>query len=538
MKPSTQYIEVNKVRRISFLTFLCFAVGFAQKTELNLASRPVPVDFKFHRPVRKAAQPRAQTKAGASPASTHLAFYKGYYTSLGGKQVPFDIVGTDPALGAATTTIPVVLIPLKFVFPDAGNPVLDGTNVIPAIVNSPIFQAADYKAGPVDLGVTQYGDALQGAQFWNLPGFSRDYHVLLGTPSIAPTVTVVLPPGLGTAVLLSTGKYAGSVDDVFFEQLQKDIVANHAASELPIFVTDNVLATLDNGGCCVPGYHQSHFLTPDLAAHTWIYSAYTEPGTFGLLLDDVGVLSHEIAEWLNDPFDLTSYPFDVSAGLGSNFIPPALEAGFCQPLFEVGDPLSAGQPFTKVTNSTKYTLVDDVFLSWYLHTPSFSVNGWNTSQNTSAPIPLTVNSPPSVAGSYKDTARLSYGPVDSRIAGDVVYLGRGCPAGSIDGTNPDDPYLANPAGNIALVDRGSCNVSLKVDRAAQAGAIACLLGMVTPGPAVSIGFGGGSHFIPSLVITQATSNSIKTALGAGPVRVTINPNEVLPVPPSSLCGPG
>jgi hypothetical protein len=79
---------------------------------------------------------------------------------------------------------------LKFVFPNPGNPTLDGTNVLAATQNSPIFLTADYMAGSVDLGVTQYGDALQRAEFWNLPGFSPDYHILLGTPSIAATATV------------------------------------------------------------------------------------------------------------------------------------------------------------------------------------------------------------------------------------------------------------------------------------------------------------------------------------------------------------
>ena len=36
-----------------------------------------------------------------------------------------------------------------------------------------------------------------------------------------------------------------------------------------------------------------------------------------------------------------------------------------------------------------------------------------------------------------------------------AFVGRGCPAGSIDDTNPDDPYLASPAGKIALIDRGA-----------------------------------------------------------------------------------
>jgi PA domain len=124
------------------------------------------------------------------------------------------------------------------------------------------------------------------------------------------------------------------------------------------------------------------------------------------------------------------------------------------------------------------------------------------------------------------------------VRGNVVYVGRGCPADSITASNPDDPYLANPAGQIALIDRGSCPVSLKIDRAARAGATGTLIDLVAPGDAVTFSYGGGSVFVPSLVITQATGNAIKTALGSAPLNVSINPDRRIPAPFSKLCGPG
>jgi hypothetical protein len=183
-----------------------------------------------------------------------------------------------------------------------------------------------------------------------------------------------------------------------------------------------------------------------------------------------------------------------------------------------------------VTNSTTYHLQDEVVLPWYLHpTPSFSVNGWYTFQNHAAVIPLVVNSPLSVAGSYTNTAQLAFAPVNAAVTGNVVYVGRGCPG---------DTYLANPSGQIALIDRGSCGVSLKIDRAAQAGATGVLIGLMAPGDPISFSYGGGTYFVPSLVITQATSNLIKTALGTSPVNATLSLANALPVPFSSLCGPG
>jgi len=183
-----------------------------------------------------------------------------------------------------------------------------------------------------------------------------------------------------------------------------------------------------------------------------------------------------------------------------------------------------------VTNSTTYHLQDEVFLPWYLHSPpSFSVNGWNTFQNLSAQVPLVVNSPLSIAGSYTNTAILAWAPVNTPVTGNVVYVGRGCPG---------DTYLANPSGMIALIDRGTCAVSLKVDAAATAGAHGVLIGLVAPGDAISFTYGGGSAFVPSLVITQATSNAIKSILTSSPVNATISPNNAIPTPGAKLCGPG
>jgi minor extracellular serine protease Vpr len=147
---------------------------------------------------------------------------------------------------------------------------------------------------------------------------------------------------------------------------------------------------------------------------------------------------------------------------------------------------------------------------------------------SAAAIPLVINAPASIAAAYANTATLDFAPITSDVTGDVTFVGRGCPDGSIAPGSPADPYLANPAGKIALIDRGACNVSLKVDRAAEAGAIAVLIGLVAPGDAVPFAFSGGTHFVPSLVITQATSNLIKANLAA-PVNATLKKSASIPL---------
>lgn len=95
------------------------------------------------------------------------------------------------------------------------------------------------------------------------------------------------------------------------------------------------------------------------------------------------------------------------------------------------------------------------------------------------------------------------------MAGEVVHVGRGCPAGSITTTNPDDPYLADPAGKIALIERGDCSFSHKIYRAQLAGAIGAIVynsaaggeALVRMGPTNIPGF---TPEIPAVFVQRST----------------------------------
>lgn len=134
-------------------------------------------------------------------------------------------------------------------------------------------------------------------------------------------------------------------------------------------------------------------------------------------------------------------------------------------------------------------------------------------------IPLVVNSPASIAGTYGNTSTVEWAPIGAGVTGDVVYIGRGCPG---------DALLANPTGKVALIDRGVCGVSLKVDVAADAGATGVLIGLIAPGDAVSFSFGGGDTFVPTLVIQQSLSSAIKARLAAAEtVNVSMSPTAAI-----------
>ena len=193
----------------------------------------------------------------------------------------------------------------------------------------------------------------------------------------------------------------------------------------------------------------------------------------------------------------------------------------------------SGEAFTDIVNFGVVSVVsagNDGDIPYILAGPAATPEVLALAATTSvvaSDIPAVINSPASIAGTYTNTATLDFAPINTTVTADIVYVGRGCPAGSIGTGSPADPFQANPSGKIALIDRGSCSVSLKIDYAANAGAVGVLIGLVAPGDAVSFSNGGGSNFPPSLVITQSTSNVIKSVVGT--VNGTISPNNAIPL---------
>jgi hypothetical protein len=129
-------------------------------------------------------------------------------------------------------------------------------------------------------------------------------------------------------------------------------------------------------------------------------------------------------------------------------------------------------------------------------------------------------------------------PAYNTFSGDVVNVGRGCPAnsfvvpGSPTGTPPnnlEDPYLGNPSGKIALIERGSCSFYSKIQRAQDAGAIAAIVfnsapaaGCPTvPAPGANncealVGMGATAPFVPLTIpaafVQRSTGLELKNGI--------------------------
>jgi len=126
-----------------------------------------------------------------------------------------------------------------------------------------------------------------------------------------------------------------------------------------------------------------------------------------------------------------------------------------------------------------------------------------------------INSPGAIAGTTAASSA-SFGPpvVAPGLTGSVVAA---LPA---DGCTP----ITNPAtvaGNIALMDRGTCNFSVKVAFAQAAGAIAAVIANNVATGLPGMGGADPTITIPSYGILQSVGASIRTALGSGAVNATL-----------------
>jgi subtilisin family serine protease len=92
----------------------------------------------------------------------------------------------------------------------------------------------------------------------------------------------------------------------------------------------------------------------------------------------------------------------------------------------------------------------------------------------------------------------------------------GCSLGSDPNSTADGdaPFPAGSlAGKIVLVDRGTCNFSIKIFNIQRGGGLAGIIGLVASGDPFDGALGGGGPFtIPGYMIYQADSNTLKSGL--------------------------
>jgi hypothetical protein len=185
---------------------------------------------------------------------------------------------------------------------------------------------------------------------------------VLLNPVLLPEVTISAPTGktgteFGTRVALV---YINSFD----AKLQQVISGNTQITPNSFVIALTYDTYLTSGGCCIGGYHSAF----GSAASPQTYSHFTYIDTVGAFAQDVSALSHEVGEWMDDPF---------------------VNNPGCGGRLENGDPLEGlanfgGVPYT--LNGFTYNLQDLVFLQYFGQSPSTSVNGWFSFQNANVAV--------------------------------------------------------------------------------------------------------------------------------------------------------
>jgi hypothetical protein len=318
----------------------------------------------------------------------------------------YNMVGADPyncSGSSCSVTIQADITPINVVINGVS---FNGTDVVGPTLASPQFANNNYATTPyatnssggkgsggklsADNSGVQLEDATMRSQF-NLTG-SSNYHLIL-QPNVLPSVTVVVPQNQGTLLQSRRGVIFGDVDIGWWSSEIKNLESSADPTHLPIYLTNSVMLYLGNNplNCCVIGYHGTSPVgigagsgnsNGNAAVQTFAWASYVQPGIFNpsttWALQDIHALSHEIAEWADDPF--------VNNTVEPWLTPTAPQYG-CTGVLETGDPV-VGIGFAMGTNTFEqgpnpngshsadgsYHPEDEVFLPWYMRTAPNTVS--------------------------------------------------------------------------------------------------------------------------------------------------------------------
>jgi hypothetical protein len=297
-----------------------------------------------------------------------------------GRTYRFTLVGSDPFVrNAKKVSVPLQIIPVRFEFDDgtildptlANPPCAGGSSPLGRVLDSPIVKSRSYGDGN-----RQFEEQIRRFEFWTKTGargaLNPSYSVRVST-TVLPTLNITVEgfptlPGLcGQIGFIEINTWDEFIKSTIFPELHALGVSPRT---FPLFLFTNVV--LFNGepdNCCFLGYHSAF---NSGGAQTYGIADYdvsqSLPGT-----SDVSVLSHELAEWYDDPF--VNNPTPPWGHIG--------QVQGCQADLEVGDPLSGSLHAVTMPNGFTYHPQELAFFSWfYNQVPSLGVNGWYSSGGT------------------------------------------------------------------------------------------------------------------------------------------------------------
>jgi len=328
----------------------------------------------------------------------------------------YNMVGADPNNCSGSdcdVTVTVDIIPLNVI---VGGESFNGSDAVNATLASPIFALNDYGSTPFatapgnfpDLpafirgpgGVLSQGDAgnqlqLQDATMraqFNNTG-SSSYHLRLN-PVVHDAITIIVPGNRGIVLQSDRGVHFGDVSVQWWTTRIQNLNVSLGyidPTHLPIYLTKDLQLYFGNNpfNCCIFGFHgageaPSHTFNGPPNGHgnqpvqTFTWVSYVSPGLYarpnggtGWATQDIYGVSHEIAEWADDPFVTNTVepwllPTFPEAGCISNLLEtadPAVNIGFA-----MGTNIYFQGPNPDGTQSADgyYHPTDTAFLPWFM----------------------------------------------------------------------------------------------------------------------------------------------------------------------------
>jgi hypothetical protein len=325
----------------------------------------------------------------------------------------YNMVGADPyncSGSACSVTIETDIVPLIV---NVGGMTFSGNDVLQATLDSPQFTNNTYSSTPAATNasyargaggpLSNLGNGLQLQDVTMRSQFNTggDYHLILH-PNILPAVTINVPQNQGTLLQSGRGVIFADINISWWASQIKNLETQADPTHLPLYLTDNVLLHIGPNifNCCVIGFHGTKARgnggaksNGNAVVQTFAWASYMSPGIYARpnggvnwALQDIHAISHEIAEWGDDPF--------VNNLVEPWLTPTAPQYG-CTNILETGDPV-VDIGFAMGTNTFRqgpnpngtqsadgyYHPEDEVFLPWFMRTAPNTVSEPTQSPST------------------------------------------------------------------------------------------------------------------------------------------------------------
>jgi hypothetical protein len=374
----------------SVLTLLLCAVTVCSIPTLSAFGKETSAAHPYGLVVPLRNMNRLQVKAAVQTQSSVPMWEYQITSPIDGMNYTGMMVGASPFFnGARTISIPAIIVPLIIKMPDGGvfDPTVTDTctgskTPLAQVQGSPVLQSAQFTMNGINMGTGQYVDEFQRANFYNanvsITGDS--YHTVLSPITTLAAQTVTIPSGEGATYYRGCADHQGVMDfNTFYGILTNTLIpglANQGVgpTTLPIFVMHNVVMG-DPGispttNCCVLGFHGAYGSSQ---IQTYAVADFDTTDFFSQE-PDIADLSHEVAEWMNDPLGINPTPQWGNVG----------QVVGCQGNLEVGDPLTGTVvPAVTMPNGVTYHPQELAFYSWFFReSPSIGASGLYSDNGT------------------------------------------------------------------------------------------------------------------------------------------------------------